>query len=69
VKRFKVQAQFYVQAQDADEALDVAQDMCNDMVSEQYEHVDSVVVLGEVEQDEFHEEHNDEEPPTGKVEP
>ena len=54
MKRFKVQAQFYVQAADGEEAITIAKDMCSDMVSEQYEHVESVVLLGEVEQDEFH---------------
>lgn len=54
VKRFKLQAEFFVQADDAEDALRVGQDMLNDMVSEQYEHVDGVRVLGEVEQDEYH---------------
>lgn len=56
MKRFKIQAVFMVQAEDAAEAKDIAQDMCNDMVSEQYEDVESVIVVGEVEQDDFHHE-------------
>lgn len=55
MKRFKIQATFYVQAESADDALAIANDMMIDAVDDQYEHVELVTVVGEVEQDEFHE--------------
>ena len=61
MKRVKIQATFFIQVAHLEDAKDIAEDMLGDMVSEQYEHVESVTVLGEVEQDEFHSEQDEED--------
>lgn len=59
--RFKIHAEFYIQASDSELARKLAQDRLDDMVSEQYESAENVEVVCEVEYPSSHNIEDDEE--------